>query len=149
MESHRIEDNQIRASSMLRHGLGAQRGRLNMQVGEWMAHSLAGKGLFHPCSAPSVLDRLVPMKTTTMMGHGVLRMTLRPSGLRWTLGGLPGSLASSPRAETPAFSMWLGSWEVGKDLESHLGHFSQPLNWPRRARKIHEWPTLPLTLSGG
>ena len=33
MESHRIEDNQIRASSMLRHGLGAQRGRLNMQVG--------------------------------------------------------------------------------------------------------------------
>lgn len=38
MESHRIEDNQIRASSMLRHGLGAQRGRLNMQVGELLAH---------------------------------------------------------------------------------------------------------------
>ncbi|KAM9078397.1 adipocyte enhancer-binding protein 1 [Megaptera novaeangliae] len=34
MESHRIEDNQIRASSMLRHGLGAQRGRLNMQAGD-------------------------------------------------------------------------------------------------------------------
>ncbi|XP_058152686.1 adipocyte enhancer-binding protein 1 [Dasypus novemcinctus] len=33
MESHRIEDNQIRASSMLRHGLGAQRARLNMQAG--------------------------------------------------------------------------------------------------------------------
>uniref|UniRef100_A0A8C6RU25 Adipocyte enhancer-binding protein 1 n=1 Tax=Nannospalax galili TaxID=1026970 RepID=A0A8C6RU25_NANGA len=33
IESHRIEDNQIRASSMLRHGLGAQRGRLNMQAG--------------------------------------------------------------------------------------------------------------------
>ncbi|KAM9216144.1 adipocyte enhancer-binding protein 1 isoform 2-T2 [Dugong dugon] len=33
MESHRVEDNQIRASSMLRHGLGAQRGRLNMQAG--------------------------------------------------------------------------------------------------------------------
>lgn len=33
MESHRIEDNQIRASSMLRHGLGPQRGRLNMQAG--------------------------------------------------------------------------------------------------------------------
>ncbi|XP_066095791.1 adipocyte enhancer-binding protein 1 [Saccopteryx bilineata] len=33
MESHRIEDNQIRSSSMLRHGLGAQRGRLNMQAG--------------------------------------------------------------------------------------------------------------------
>ncbi|KFO33065.1 Adipocyte enhancer-binding protein 1 [Fukomys damarensis] len=33
MESHHIEDNQIRASSMLRHGLGAQRGRLNMQAG--------------------------------------------------------------------------------------------------------------------
>nr|XP_060487973.1 adipocyte enhancer-binding protein 1 isoform X1 [Panthera onca] len=33
MESHRIEDNQIRASSMLRHGLGAQRGRLNIQAG--------------------------------------------------------------------------------------------------------------------
>uniref|UniRef100_A0A6I8PG84 Adipocyte enhancer-binding protein 1 n=1 Tax=Ornithorhynchus anatinus TaxID=9258 RepID=A0A6I8PG84_ORNAN len=33
LESHRIEDNQIRASSMLRHGLGAQRGRLNMQAG--------------------------------------------------------------------------------------------------------------------
>ncbi|KAH0623213.1 hypothetical protein JD844_031277 [Phrynosoma platyrhinos] len=31
MESHRIEDDQILASSMLRHGLGAQRGRLNMQ----------------------------------------------------------------------------------------------------------------------
>ncbi|XP_022448779.1 adipocyte enhancer-binding protein 1 [Delphinapterus leucas] len=34
MESHRIEDNQIRSSSMLRHGLGAQRGRLNMQAGD-------------------------------------------------------------------------------------------------------------------
>ncbi|XP_042329430.1 adipocyte enhancer-binding protein 1 isoform X2 [Sceloporus undulatus] len=33
MESHRIEDDQILASSMLRHGLGAQRGRLNMQTG--------------------------------------------------------------------------------------------------------------------
>ncbi|KAB1276549.1 Adipocyte enhancer-binding protein 1 [Camelus dromedarius] len=33
MESHRIEDNQIRSSSILRHGLGAQRGRLNMQAG--------------------------------------------------------------------------------------------------------------------
>ncbi|KAF7242137.1 Adipocyte enhancer-binding protein 1 [Varanus komodoensis] len=33
MESHRIEDDQILASSMLRHGLGAQRGRLNMQAG--------------------------------------------------------------------------------------------------------------------
>ncbi|XP_076974154.1 adipocyte enhancer-binding protein 1 isoform X2 [Tamandua tetradactyla] len=33
MESHRIEDNQIRASSILRHGLGAQRGRLNIQAG--------------------------------------------------------------------------------------------------------------------
>ncbi|KAF5923724.1 hypothetical protein HPG69_019512 [Diceros bicornis minor] len=33
MESHHIEDNQIRASSMLRHGLGAQRARLNMQAG--------------------------------------------------------------------------------------------------------------------
>ncbi|NWV30551.1 AEBP1 protein, partial [Grantiella picta] len=32
LESHRIEDDQILASSMLRHGLGAQRGRLNMQV---------------------------------------------------------------------------------------------------------------------
>lgn len=44
MESHRIEDNQIRASSMLRHGLGAQRGRLNMQVGEWMVHPAVGEG---------------------------------------------------------------------------------------------------------
>ncbi|KAM5172820.1 adipocyte enhancer-binding protein 1 isoform 2-T3 [Mantella aurantiaca] len=33
MESHRIEDDQILASSMLRHGLHAQRGRLNMQAG--------------------------------------------------------------------------------------------------------------------
>uniref|UniRef100_A0A8C2TJT9 AE binding protein 1 n=1 Tax=Coturnix japonica TaxID=93934 RepID=A0A8C2TJT9_COTJA len=33
MESHRVEDDQILASSMLRHGLGAQRGRLNMQAG--------------------------------------------------------------------------------------------------------------------
>ncbi|XP_060643667.2 adipocyte enhancer-binding protein 1 [Anolis sagrei] len=33
MESHRIEDDQILSSSMLRHGLGAQRGRLNMQAG--------------------------------------------------------------------------------------------------------------------
>ncbi|RMB91519.1 hypothetical protein DUI87_32098 [Hirundo rustica rustica] len=33
LESHRIEDDQILASSMLRHGLGAQRGRLNMQAG--------------------------------------------------------------------------------------------------------------------
>lgn len=44
MESHRIEDNQIRASSMLRHGLGAQRGRLNMQVGEWTVHLAVGQG---------------------------------------------------------------------------------------------------------
>ncbi|XP_072259008.1 adipocyte enhancer-binding protein 1 [Pyxicephalus adspersus] len=34
MESHRIEDDQILASSMLRHGLHAQRGRLNMQAGK-------------------------------------------------------------------------------------------------------------------
>ncbi|XP_077163083.1 adipocyte enhancer-binding protein 1 isoform X1 [Paroedura picta] len=33
LESHRIEDEQLLASSMLRHGLGAQRGRLNMQAG--------------------------------------------------------------------------------------------------------------------
>ncbi|XP_053574113.1 adipocyte enhancer-binding protein 1 [Bombina bombina] len=33
LESHRIEDDQILASSMLRHGLHAQRGRLNMQSG--------------------------------------------------------------------------------------------------------------------
>ncbi|XP_053125822.1 adipocyte enhancer-binding protein 1 isoform X2 [Hemicordylus capensis] len=33
VESHRVEDDQIFASSMLRHGLGAQRGRLNMQAG--------------------------------------------------------------------------------------------------------------------
>uniref|UniRef100_A0A8B9C430 AE binding protein 1 n=1 Tax=Anser brachyrhynchus TaxID=132585 RepID=A0A8B9C430_9AVES len=33
LESHRIEDDQMLASSMLRHGLGAQRGRLNMQAG--------------------------------------------------------------------------------------------------------------------
>uniref|UniRef100_A0A8C5MHR4 AE binding protein 1 n=1 Tax=Leptobrachium leishanense TaxID=445787 RepID=A0A8C5MHR4_9ANUR len=33
VESHRIEDDQILASSMLRHGLHAQRGRLNMQAG--------------------------------------------------------------------------------------------------------------------
>ncbi|KAM6431592.1 adipocyte enhancer-binding protein 1 isoform 1-T1 [Liasis olivaceus] len=33
MESHRIEDDQLLSSSMLRHGLGAQRGRLNMQAG--------------------------------------------------------------------------------------------------------------------
>lgn len=34
LESHRIEDDQMLASSMLRHGLSAQRGRLNMQVAE-------------------------------------------------------------------------------------------------------------------
>ncbi|XP_075714779.1 adipocyte enhancer-binding protein 1 [Rhinoderma darwinii] len=33
LESHRIEDDQMLASSMLRHGLHAQRGRLNMQAG--------------------------------------------------------------------------------------------------------------------
>ncbi|XP_071585359.1 adipocyte enhancer-binding protein 1 isoform X2 [Heliangelus exortis] len=33
LESHRIADEQLLASSMLRHGLGAQRGRLNMQAG--------------------------------------------------------------------------------------------------------------------
>ncbi|XP_006031236.1 adipocyte enhancer-binding protein 1 isoform X2 [Alligator sinensis] len=33
LESHRIEDDQMLASSMLRHGLSAQRGRLNMQAG--------------------------------------------------------------------------------------------------------------------
>lgn len=44
MESHRIEDNQIRASSMLRHGLGAQRGRLNIQVGVGMGPSCVWAG---------------------------------------------------------------------------------------------------------
>lgn len=44
MESHRIEDNQIRASSMLRHGLGAQRGRLNMQVREWTVQPAVARG---------------------------------------------------------------------------------------------------------
>ncbi|XP_029460064.1 adipocyte enhancer-binding protein 1 [Rhinatrema bivittatum] len=33
LESHRIEDDQMLASSMLRHGLNAQRGRLNIQAG--------------------------------------------------------------------------------------------------------------------
>nr|XP_033804647.1 adipocyte enhancer-binding protein 1 [Geotrypetes seraphini]XP_033804648.1 adipocyte enhancer-binding protein 1 [Geotrypetes seraphini] len=33
LESHRVEDDQLLASSMLRHGLNAQRGRLNMQAG--------------------------------------------------------------------------------------------------------------------
>ncbi|XP_063787973.1 adipocyte enhancer-binding protein 1 [Pseudophryne corroboree] len=33
LESHRIDDDQMLASSMLRHGLHAQRGRLNMQAG--------------------------------------------------------------------------------------------------------------------
>ncbi|XP_048369047.1 adipocyte enhancer-binding protein 1 [Sphaerodactylus townsendi] len=33
LESHRIEDEQLLASSLLRHGLGAQRGRLNTQAG--------------------------------------------------------------------------------------------------------------------
>ncbi|XP_069475053.1 adipocyte enhancer-binding protein 1 isoform X2 [Ambystoma mexicanum] len=33
LESHRIEDDQLLASSMLRHGLSAQRGRLNIQAG--------------------------------------------------------------------------------------------------------------------
>ncbi|XP_064421673.1 inactive carboxypeptidase-like protein X2 isoform X2 [Latimeria chalumnae] len=33
LESHRIHDDQLLASSMLRHGLHAQRGRLNMQAG--------------------------------------------------------------------------------------------------------------------
>lgn len=47
MESHRIEDNQIRSSSMLRHGLGAQRGRLNMQVGVGMGPSPSWVGV--PC----------------------------------------------------------------------------------------------------
>lgn len=50
MESHRIEDNQIRASSMLRHGLGAQRGRLNMQVGERNVPPGSGQGVICPCS---------------------------------------------------------------------------------------------------
>lgn len=44
LESHHIEDNQIRASSMLRHGLGAQRGRLNMQVGVWRGRSPSHTG---------------------------------------------------------------------------------------------------------
>ncbi|MGH0158501.1 UNVERIFIED_CONTAM: hypothetical protein FKN15_036238 [Acipenser sinensis] len=34
LESHRVEDDQLLASSMLRHGLGPQRGRLNMQAGK-------------------------------------------------------------------------------------------------------------------
>lgn len=54
MESHRIEDNQIRASSMLRHGLGAQRGRLNMQVGERNVPPGSGQGVICPCSASSL-----------------------------------------------------------------------------------------------
>lgn len=48
MESHRIEDNQIRASSMLRHGLGAQRGRLNIQVGVGVVRLSAGPGALPP-----------------------------------------------------------------------------------------------------
>lgn len=51
MESHRIEDNQIRASSMLRHGLGAQRGRLNMQVGVGMCPSCNWAGGSGSCSS--------------------------------------------------------------------------------------------------
>lgn len=105
MESHRIEDNQIRASSMLRHGLGAQRGRLNMQVGVRPGPSPSWVGA--PCllSLPAVPDRPEPLRTTTSTARGVPRTTLRPSGSRWIPGGPPSSRASSPRAETPASSM--------------------------------------------
>lgn len=82
MESHRIEDNQIRASSMLRHGLGAQRGRLNMQVGVRMGPSPRCVGAPCPLSLPAVPDRPATLRTTTTMGRGVLRMTPRPSGSR-------------------------------------------------------------------
>lgn len=117
MESHCIEDNQIRASSMLRHGLGAQRGRLNMQVGEWAVH-LQRARLLCPCSASPPTNRLVPMKMTTMTGHGVLRMSHRPSGSRWTPEGRLGSQASSLRAGTPASSMSMGFWAVGRSPAS-------------------------------
>lgn len=63
MESHRIEDNQIRASSMLRHGLGAQRGRLNMQVGvgrrpscSWVGGSSPAHRPHHPHQAGATED---------------------------------------------------------------------------------------------
>lgn len=108
MESHRIEDNQIRASSMLRHGLGAQRGRLNMQVGT-LAVVPVGRGALGPrLSLLPPRNRPVPMKMTTTTGPGVLRTSHRLSGLRWTPGGQPASRASSHRAGTPAFSMWPG-----------------------------------------
>lgn len=118
MESHRIEDNQIRASSMLRHGLGAQRGRLNMQVG-------AGTGL--PCSragvpplliCPAAPNRPAPPRTTIMMGRGAPRMTLRPSGSRSTPEGPPSSQASSPRAVTPASSTLAGHFARGGRLQA-------------------------------
>lgn len=56
MESHRIEDNQIRASSMLRHGLGPQRGRLNIQVGIGMSRPCGWAG----CSCTSSFSPLPP-----------------------------------------------------------------------------------------
>lgn len=119
MESHRIEDNQIRASSMLRHGLGAQRGRLNMQVGAGMAPSPIW-GPLRPLSLP-LPDRLVPLRMTTTMGRGVLRMMPRTSGSRWTPEGPPGSQASSRRAVTPASSMLAHRHLVGGgELQAYL-----------------------------
>nr|XP_009680579.1 PREDICTED: adipocyte enhancer-binding protein 1 [Struthio camelus australis] len=64
LESHRIEDDQLLASSMLRHGLGAQRGRLNMQVGATAAPAQSRAGTApHPPMFYGNVDKDTPVLT--------------------------------------------------------------------------------------
>lgn len=111
LESHRIEDDQILASSMLRHGLGAQRGRLNMQVSVTPSSHPLGHG--DTPTHCSLLPRRAPMRTISLMGHGVLKMTAGHTGSRWTLAASPCSPVSSPRGATPRSSMRTWGWRHG------------------------------------
>lgn len=111
------------ASSMLRHGLGAQRGRPTCRwVSGWAHFRCAGAPC--PLSLPAVPDRPATLRTTTGL-RGVLRMTPRPSGLRWTREGPPSSQAAITQGRDqhpvrlPAHRHLVGMGGSRRGSESH------------------------------
>lgn len=110
LESLKVKDTQLRASSYKRRGLGPHRGRLNIQVTTQTKNticytlrhlttiSLRISFVFHMCVCVSLGQRMA----ISMMAPGVLSTKTRSSGWRWTLSDWLASPVSSCRVAAPS-----------------------------------------------
>lgn len=115
LESLRVSDYQLQASTSLSSGLGPHRGRLNIQVSQ---HSLSVvimvMGIFENESYMNTrivhysfqkiffLYSQVWRMEMSMMEHGVLGWRIKSSGGSWMLSDQLSSLGSFCRAEAPS-----------------------------------------------